>query len=46
MIEKVQLKGGICEVNFRYNTEMGVCANLGSDITELYEIGCKEVIIK
>jgi restriction system protein len=36
--EKVQLKGGICEVNFGYNVKMGVYANLNSDILELYEI--------
>jgi hypothetical protein len=35
MGEKVQLKGGIYEVNFGYNVKMGVYANLSSDIPEL-----------
>ena len=36
MGEKVQLKGGIYEVNFGYNAQMGVYANFCSDILKLY----------
>jgi hypothetical protein len=36
MGEKVQLKGGICEVNFVYNVKKEVYANLSSDIPKLY----------
>jgi hypothetical protein len=35
MSEKVQLKGGIYEVNFGYNVKMGVYANSSLDIPEL-----------
>jgi len=38
MIEKVQLKGGICEVNFGYNVKMEVYANSSSDISKLSDI--------
>ena len=38
MGEKVQLKGGICEVNFVYNVKKGVYANSSSDIPKLTEI--------
>jgi hypothetical protein len=38
MIKKLQLKGGIYEVNFGYNAKMGVYANLSSDIMKLYAI--------
>ncbi len=37
MSEKVQLKGRICEVNFRYDAKMEGYANLSSDISKLYE---------
>jgi hypothetical protein len=35
MDEKVQLKGGIYEVNFGYNVKKEVYANSSSDISEL-----------
>ena len=38
MGEKVQLKGGICEVNFGYNIKKEVYANLSSDIPKLYDM--------
>jgi hypothetical protein len=38
MSEKVQLKGGICELNFGYNTKMEVYTNSSSDITKLDEM--------
>ena len=38
MGEKVQLYGGIYEVNFGYNTKMEVYANSSSDIPKLSEI--------
>ena len=38
MGEKVQLYGGIYEVNFGYNTKMEVYANSSLDIQELCEI--------
>ena len=38
MCQKVQLKGGISEVNFGYNVKMEVYANSSSDIPELGEI--------
>jgi hypothetical protein len=38
MGEKVQLKGGVYEVNFGYNVKMEVYANSSSDITKLYAI--------
>ncbi|MGB3458523.1 MAG: hypothetical protein WBB08_04365 [Halobacteriota archaeon] len=38
MIEKFQLKGGICELNFGYNAKMEVYTNSSSDITKLYAI--------
>jgi hypothetical protein len=37
MSEKVQLKGGICEVNFGYNAKMEGYTNTSSDIPVLYE---------
>ena len=36
-----QLKGGIYEVSFRYNTYLGAYATLMSDIPELYDIGAR-----
>ncbi len=33
-----QLKGGIYDVNFRYNTNLGVYTTLMSDIPKLYEM--------
>ena len=39
MSEKVQLKGGICELNFGYNANTAVYTNSSSDRPELYEIG-------
>lgn len=39
MLEKIQLKGCICEVNFGYNAKMEVYANSSSDITKLSKIG-------
>jgi len=33
-----QLKGGIYEVSFRYNTNLGAYATLMSDIPTLYDI--------
>ena len=38
MSEKVQLKGGICELNFGYNAKMEGYTTLMSDIPKLYEI--------
>ena len=38
MIEKVQLKGGICELNFGYTAKTVVYTNSSSDITKLYTI--------
>lgn len=38
MSDQVQLKGCVCEVNFRYNARMEGYVNLSSDITKLYEI--------
>ena len=35
-----QLKGGIYEVSFRYNTNLGGYTTLMSDIPELYAIDC------
>jgi len=37
MSEKVQLKGGICELNFGYNAKMEGDTTLMSDISKLYE---------
>ena len=33
-----QLKGGIYDVGFRYNTNLGAYATLMSDIPKLYDI--------
>ena len=44
MGEKVQLKGGIYEVNFGYNV-MRVYANLSSDIPKLSEIATLRISI-
>jgi len=38
MSEKVQLKGGICELNFGYNAKMEGYTTLMSDIPKLYKI--------
>jgi len=35
MIEKVQLKGGICELNFGYTAKTVVYTNSSSDIPKL-----------
>ena len=41
MCEKVQLKGGICELDFGYNAKMEGYTTLMSDIPKLYEMfGC------
>ena len=42
MCQKVQLKGGICEVNFGYNAKMELYANLSLDIPELYAMRFNE----
>ena len=34
------LKGGIYEVSFRYNTNLGAYTTLMSDISTLYAIDC------
>ena len=48
MGEKVQLKGGICEVNFVYNVKKEVYPNSSSDIPKLYDIllGAQKIFIK
>ena len=38
MSEKVQLKGGICELNFGYNVKMEVYTTLMSDIPKLCDM--------
>ena len=38
MSEKLQLKGGISELNFGYNAKMGGYTNYSSDITKLCKI--------
>ena len=38
MSEKVQLKGGICELDFGYNAKMGGYTTLMSDIPKLSEM--------
>jgi hypothetical protein len=38
MSDKVQLKGCICEVNFRYDAIMGRYLNLSPDISMLLSI--------
>ena len=42
MIEKLQLKGGISEVNFGYNAKTVVGTNLSLDITKLAAIAGRE----
>ncbi|MGB7002031.1 MAG: hypothetical protein WBE22_08495 [Halobacteriota archaeon] len=39
-----QLKGGIYDVSFRYNTNLGAYTTLMSDIPKLCEIAFKEKI--
>ena len=41
MIGNVQLKGGICELNFGYNAKTEVYTNSSLDITKLGEIVSK-----
>lgn len=45
MGEKVQLKGGICEVNFVYNVKKEVYPNSSSDIPKLYAIMEEERLV-
>jgi len=40
MIEKLQLKGSISELNFGYNTKMEGYTNSSSDVTKLSEMLC------
>ncbi len=41
-----QLKGGIYDVSFRYNTNLGVYTTLMSDIPKLSDIACLNGIYK
>lgn len=43
MIEKVQLKGGICELNFGYTAKTVVYTNSSSDIPKLCEIAFQNI---
>lgn len=42
MSKKVQLKGGICEVSFGYNSKMEGYTNSSLDISKIYEIAFKK----
>ena len=44
--EKVQLKGGICEVNFGYNVKKEVYPNSSSDIPKLGDMSSDDKILK